>query len=102
MRILNYTYAGCIEHITSHMFYALAAAERMLIYGADVTNASGDAPSPKQGLYILPDKASYDWWIHSKGRDPIPEGHVIPVLAAMQGHQEAPRIWAKHADAIIR
>ena len=75
---------GCIEHTTSRVFYALAAAEGMLIY------AFGDAPPPKQGLHILPDKALCDWWIRSKGSDPIPEGHMILVLAAMQGHPEVP------------
>ena len=27
---------------------------------------------------------------------------MIPVLSAMQGHPESPRLWEKHADAILR
>ena len=60
-RILDYTHTGCTEHTTSRMFYTLAVAEGMLIYGADVTNLFGDAPPPTQGLHILPDKAFQDW-----------------------------------------
>jgi hypothetical protein len=80
----------------------MCVAEDMMIYGTDVISTFGDAPSPAQGLHILPDKAFHDWWIICKGREQIPPGHVIPVLVAMQGHLEAPRLWAKHADHIIR
>ena len=55
--IYGYTYAGCVEHTISRLFCAIAAAEGLRIYGADVTNAFGDAPPPKQGLYIWPDIA---------------------------------------------
>jgi hypothetical protein len=33
---------------------------------------------------------------------PIPPGHVVPILSAMQGHPESPRLWEKHADEILR
>ena len=102
VRVLDYTYAGCVDHTSSRMFYAVAAAENLLVYRADVTNAFGDAPPPKQGFHLLPDRAFHEWWTRHKGREPIPDGHVIPVLAAMQGHPEAPRLWAKHADKIIK
>jgi hypothetical protein len=38
--------------------------------------------------------------IHLK-HPPIPDGHVVPVLSAMQGHPESPRLWEKHTDAIL-
>ena len=60
VRILGPTYAGCIDHTTSRMFYALSAAEGMQLFGADVTNAFGDVPPPAQGMYILPDKAFHE------------------------------------------
>ena len=66
----------------------------MPVYGADATNAFGDAPPPKQGLQIMPDKAFRDWWTIHKGRPPLPAGYVIPMIAAMQGHPEAQRLWA--------
>jgi hypothetical protein len=27
---------------------------------------------------------------------------MIPILSAMQGHPESPRLWEKHADAILQ
>jgi hypothetical protein len=67
----------------------------MMCFGADVSNAFGDA----RFLYSS-DAAFEEWWI-AKGRDPIPEGYVIPVLAAMQGHPESPCLWEKHIDKIL-
>jgi hypothetical protein len=84
------------------MFYAIAAAETLLVYGADVSNAFAEAPPPKQGFYIRPDRAFNEWWIKHKNRPPIPHGHVIPVLSAMQGHPESPCLWEKHVNKILR
>jgi hypothetical protein len=73
----------------------------MVIYGADVGNAFAEAPPPKQGFYILPDRAFKEWW-EAKGFKPLKEGQVIPVMRAMQGHPESSRLWEKHIDRIIR
>ena len=89
VKVLNYTYVGCVDHTSSRIFYAVAVAEHMIVYGTDVTNVFGDTPPPKQGFHIQPDKAFCEWWTRHKGREPILEGHVIPVLAAMQGHPKA-------------
>jgi hypothetical protein len=75
--------------------------ENYLVFRSDVSNAFGEAPPPKQGFFIRPDKAFHGWWA-SKGRPPIPDGYVIPVQAAMQGHPESPRLWEKHIDKILR
>jgi hypothetical protein len=98
--ILDKTYANCVEQTSSRLFYAIAAAEYLLIYGANVSNAFAEASSPKQGFFIWPDRAFHKWWtIHLKC-PPILDGHVVPVLSAMQGHPESPCLWEKHADAI--
>jgi len=102
VRVMDYTYANCVDQMSNRLFYALSAAENLVIYGSDVSNAFGEAPPPKQGFYIRPGKAFRDWWVNHKGRDPIPKGYVIPVLPSMQGHPEAPRLWEKHADQILR
>ena len=101
VRVLDYTYANCVDQTSSRIFYAVAAAENLLVHGADVANAFGEAPPPKQGFYLRPDKAFSEWWA-SKGRPPIPPGYVIPVFKAMQGHPESPRLWEQHIDKIIR
>ena len=101
VRVLDYTYANSPDHTCSCLFYTLAAAENLMIFGADVSNAFDEAPPPKQGFYIRPDLAFKAWWTLHKGRPLIPANHVIPVLSAMQGHPEAPRLWEKHADHIL-
>jgi hypothetical protein len=40
-------YANALDQTGSKIFYALAAAENLLVFGADVSNAFGDAPPPK-------------------------------------------------------
>jgi hypothetical protein len=101
VRVLDHVYANALNQTGSKIFYALAAAENLLVFGADVSNAFGDAPPPKQGFFIRPDQAFRDWWV-AKGNAPIPDGCVIPVLAALQGHPESPRLWEKHIDKILR
>jgi hypothetical protein len=102
VRILDKTYTNCVEQTSSRLFYAISAAENLLIYGADVSNAFAEAPPPQQGFFIWPDHALHEWWtIHLKC-PPIPNGHVIPILSAMQGHPESPHLWEKHADTILR
>jgi hypothetical protein len=102
VQILDKTYANCIDQTSSCLFYAIAAAENLLIFGVNVSNAFAKAPLPKQGFYICPDKAFHKWWTKHKQQPPIPLGHIIPILSAMQGHPESPRLWEKHADAILR
>ena len=51
-KILDETYANCVDQTSSQLFYAVAVAENLLVYGADVSNAFAEAPLPKQGFYI--------------------------------------------------
>ena len=103
VRILAETYAkNCVDQTSSRLFYAISAAENLLVFGANVSNAFAEAPPPKQGFFVRPDKAFHEWWVQHKGRPPIPDGHLIPILLAMQGHPESPRLWEKHADSILR
>ncbi len=54
VRILDETYANCVNQISARLFYGIAAAENLIVYGADVSNAFAEAPPPKQGFYIRP------------------------------------------------
>jgi hypothetical protein len=63
-KILDETYANCVDQTSSRLFYAVAAAENLLVYGADVSNAFAEAPPPKQGFFIYPDCAFHEWWVH--------------------------------------
>ena len=100
--VLDKTYANCVDQSSSRMFYAIAAAENLLVYGADVSNAFAEAPPPKQGFYIYPDRAFNEWWVRHLHRPPLDPGQVIPILSAMHGHPESPRLWKKHADSILQ
>ncbi len=75
--------------------------KNLFVFGSDVCNAFAEAPPPEQGFYIRPNRVFNKWWVNYKGNPPIPPGHIIPVLLAMQGHPESPRLWEKHADAIL-
>ncbi len=99
--VLDFIYANCVDQTSARSFYVVSLAENLLIFGADVSNAFAEAPPPKQGFYIRPDKAFHDWWVNHKKRPPIPQGVVISVLSAMQGHPESPWLWEKHADQIL-
>ncbi len=90
VRVLDETYANCVDQTSTRIFYGIAAAENLVVYGADVSNAFAEAPSPKQGFYIRPDKVFNEWWSVHKQRPAIPHGHMIPILLAMQGHPESP------------
>ncbi len=89
---MDHTYANCMDHTGARIYYAASAVKNLIIFGADVSNAFGEAPPPKQGAFIRPDRAFRNWWTVHKGRAPIPEGYVIPVLKAMQGHPESPQL----------
>jgi hypothetical protein len=66
VRILAETYANCINQTSARMFYAIATAENLLVYNADVSNAFAEAPPPKQGFFICPDPAFNEWWVQHK------------------------------------
>ena len=78
-KILDEAYTNCVDQTSSRLFYAILAAENPLIYGADVSNAFAEAPPPKQGFYIHPDRAFREWWSNHKNRPPIADGNVIPI-----------------------
>ncbi len=100
--MLDETYTNCVDQTSSRLFYGISAAENLLIYGADVSNAFGEAPPPKLGFYIYPDCAFNKWWVLHLKQLPLQPGQVIPVLSAMQGHPESPRLLEKHVDSILR
>ena len=42
------------------------------------------------------------WLVDKKSqKNPIPPGHAFPVLHALQGHPESPRLWEKHIHIIL-
>jgi hypothetical protein len=101
VRVLDYTYAGTPDHIGQRVFFATCAAENLVIYGSDASNAFAEASPPKQGINLHADRSFREWWVW-KGRSPLPDGYVVPLQSAMQGHPEAPRLWERHIDKILQ
>jgi len=99
---IGHTFANSLAQNGERLFWALAAKKGMIVTGADVSNAFAEAPAPDEPLYILPDDVFRDWWVNHKGREPIPAGWVCRVNYALQGHPEAPRLWERHIDQILR
>ncbi len=64
--VLDETYANCVNQTSARLFYGIMAAENLIVYGADVSNAFAEAPPPKQGFSIRPDKAFHEWWTTHK------------------------------------
>jgi hypothetical protein len=100
--VLAKTYTNCVKQTSACLFYAVAAAANLLVFGANVSNAFAEVPPPKQPFFIKPDRAFHEWWVQHLQRNLISDGHMIPVLSAMQGHRESPRLWEKHADKILQ
>ena len=57
VRVLDETYANCVDQTSARLFYGVGAAENLIVYGADVSNAFAKAPPPKQSFFIWPDNA---------------------------------------------
>jgi hypothetical protein len=54
VRVLAETYANCIDQTSARLFYAVAAAENLLVFGADVSNAFAEAlPQNKDSSFAL-------------------------------------------------
>ncbi len=52
--ILDETYAKCVDQTSSRLFYAVSAAEILLVFGADVLNAFAKRhPRDKASSYVL-------------------------------------------------
>ncbi len=47
VQVLNETYANCVDQTSLRLFYAIAAAENLVVFSADVCNAFAEAPPPK-------------------------------------------------------
>jgi hypothetical protein len=90
-----------VEQPGARIFWSLAALNGMKVLGADAGNAFGEAPPPVKPFYMAIDDQFRTWWTEHMHGAPIPEGYVLPVKHALQGHPEAPRLWEKHIVKIL-
>ena len=99
---LEETYAACLEQPAHRLTWAISAGLNYISIGCDVGNAFAEANGPKEVFYMLVDDQFQEWWTKHLGREPIPNGYVIPIYKNLQGHPEAPRLWSKHIDHILQ
>ena len=71
VKVLDEVYANCVDQTSSCIFYAVAAAENLLVFGSDMCNAFAEALPPKQGFCIRPNRAFNEWWENYKGNPPF-------------------------------
>ena len=99
--IFGHTFTKMLDHMSSRLFWAIVASLNYIVRGADASNAFAEAAPPKIPLYVRVDKPYREWYKARYNKD-IPDGYVLPVHRALQGHPEAPRSWGKLIDRIIR
>ena len=99
--IFGYTFAKMLDHVGSRIFWGTVAAKNLIVRGADASNAFAEASAPDIPLYVRVDTQYREWYKHKFDKD-IPEGYVLPVRKALQGHPESSRLWAIHMDKILR
>ena len=100
--IFGYTYAKSLDHVGSRTFWAIAASKNYIVLGADASNAFAEADAPKHPLYVRVNQPYREWWKDCMKQNDIPQGWVLPVHKALQGHPEAPRAWANKIDNILQ
>jgi hypothetical protein len=66
-RVSGHTYAPTPDITDLRLFFALAALENKLVYGADVSNAFAEAAAPPQVYYMCVDTQFHEWWA-AKGK----------------------------------
>lgn len=99
--IFGYTFAKMLDHIGSRIFWGTVASKNLIVRGADASNAFAEVKAPDILLYVTVDTQYRDWYKHRFNKD-IPEGYVLPVHKALQGHPESSQSWAIHMDKILK
>jgi hypothetical protein len=94
------TYASCVEQPVQRLFFALAAANDMKVYGGDATDAFAHSPPPSVPTYVSIDDAYAEWYYERFGVH-LDRGMVLPVLHALQGHPESGKLWEEHINKIL-
>ncbi|KAG7344102.1 reverse transcriptase RNA-dependent DNA polymerase [Nitzschia inconspicua] len=94
------TYSSCVEQPIQRMFFALAAAHDMRVYGGDATDAFAHSSPPETPTFIMIDDAYAEWYKARFGIT-LDRNMVLPVLHALQGHPESGRLWETYINKIL-
>jgi hypothetical protein len=94
------TFASCLEHPVLRIFFALAAAENLIVYGGDARDAFAHSPGPSVPTFLRLDDAFIDWYATTYGKQ-LDRSQVLPIQRALQGHPEAARLWEIYITGIL-
>jgi Reverse transcriptase (RNA-dependent DNA polymerase) len=94
------TYASCVEQPCMRVYFALCAADGLIVYGADAANAFANSPPPNVPTYVAIDDAYHDWYLARKGIA-LDRQLVLPVQHALQGHPESGSLWEQMINRIL-
>ena len=91
----------CIEQPMLRLFFALAAAENLVVIGGDARDAFAHSPGPSTPTFVRVDDAFIEWYRRHTGIT-LDRSLVIPILRALQGHPEAGRLWDIYIGGILK
>jgi hypothetical protein len=94
------TFASCLEHPVLRLFFALAAADNLIVYGGDARDAFAHSPGPTVPTFLRLDDAFIEWY-HARFNVRLPRHQVLPIKRALQGHPEAARLWELHINEVL-
>jgi Reverse transcriptase (RNA-dependent DNA polymerase) len=94
------TYASCVEQPCMRVYFALCAADGLIVYGADAANAFANSPPPQVPTFVAIDDAYHDWYLARKGVA-LDRQLVLPVQHALQGHPESGSLWEQMINRIL-
>ncbi len=73
VQVLNETYANCVDQSSSRLFYAIVAAENLLIFGADISNVPRRLHQNKVSMFVQTEPSTSGGYnIRSK-----PQSHLV-------------------------
>jgi hypothetical protein len=93
-------YSSCVEQPLQRLFFALAAANDMKVYGGDAQYAFAHSPPPATPTFIIIDDA-YAYWYKARYGVDVDRRLVLPVQHALQGHPESGRLWEERINQIL-
>jgi hypothetical protein len=97
--VSGHTYAPTPDMTDLRLCFALSVLEHKLISGTNVSHAFAEASAPPQVYNMRVATHFREWWA-AKGRPPICQGHVIPILMNLPDHPKVPRKWSHHIDTL--
>ena len=84
------TYAATPDCTKICLVVVISVIWDYLLFHADVTNAFGKAPPPKQTYYMRAAEEFVEWWNNWHPLLPIDLTYAVLVMRNLQGHPKGP------------